>query len=384
MSEGHAAAAVASPTAEKDWVAIGFLTASPLIGIVGTAAYTWYVGFEWWMLGLCLTLYAVVGMAICAGYHRYFSHKTYECAWPVQLFYAFFGASAVQNSIAAWSAGHRRHHQHVDEDWDPYNIKRGFWWAHILWIFYRHDTDRERKNVPDLMRNPIVRWQDRNYIPILLGGSLVIPALVGWYFGDVIAGILWGGFLRIVVTHHSTFFVNSLAHHMGDRTYDPQVSACDNWAVALLTLGEGYHSFHHRFPADYRNGIRWYHWDPAKWFIHALTLVGLASKLRRTPDDRIEEARMKSALAISQLDERLETAPTGLADAARVRLQAAREALERAIELRTHEVQGKGAAVGQRVREARRQMDAELREARRHWQEAIRMLRSVPVSAAAA
>jgi stearoyl-CoA desaturase (delta-9 desaturase) len=170
---------------------------------------------------------------------------------------------------------------------------------------------------------------------------------------------------------------------MGDRTYDPQVSACDNWAVALLTLGEGYHSFHHRFPADYRNGIRWYHWDPAKWFIRSLTMVGLAGKLRRTPDDRIEEARMKSALALAQLDERLEQAPRGLADEARERVQAARQALERAIELRTHEMQARAAGLREKVRETRRQMDAELREARRHWQEAIRMLQRVPVPEAA-
>ena len=101
----HSSATIAAERAEKDWVSISFLTATPVIGILGTALYTWQVGFEWWMLGLCVTLYALVGMAICAGYHRFFSHKTYECAWPVQLYYAIFGAAAVQNSIAAWSRG---------------------------------------------------------------------------------------------------------------------------------------------------------------------------------------------------------------------------------------------------------------------------------------
>ena len=153
--------------------------------------------------------------------------------------------------------------------------------------------------------------------------------------------------------------------------------------MALLTLGEGYHSFHHRFPADFRNGIRWYHWDPAKWFIAALTLVGLAGKLRRTPDDRIEEARMKSALALSQLQERLDAAPRGLAEDAGARLQAARAALERAIELRKQQMQAKADGLRHKVRDAQRQADLELREARRHWQEAIRMLQSVPVPAAA-
>ncbi|HEX2163895.1 MAG TPA: fatty acid desaturase, partial [Thermoanaerobaculia bacterium] len=307
-----------------------FLTASPLIGVVGTVAYTAWVGFEWWMLALCLTLYFLVGLSVCAGYHRFFSHKSYECARPVQLFYLVFGALAVQSTVLNWSSGHRTHHKHVDHDWDPYNIQRGFWWAHIFWIFYKNDYDL--RNVPDLARNPLCRWQQRWYPALLLLGGLGLPAAVGWYFGDVIAGILWGGFLRIVVTHHTTFFVNSLAHSFGERRYDPEVSACDNWLVALLTLGEGYHSFHHRFPADYRNGVRWYHWDPAKWWIWGLEKVGLAERLKRTPEPRIERVRLESSVA--QLQGRLDRVSAAAAAEVRDLLRSARHSLECALALR--------------------------------------------------
>jgi stearoyl-CoA desaturase (delta-9 desaturase) len=247
------------------------------------------------MLGLFGAMYLLVGLSVTAGYHRFFSHKTYECAPAVQLFYALFGAMAAQNSIATWSAGHRLHHQYADREWDPYSIRRGFWWAHIVWIFYFHESETYRDNVPDLMKNPIVRFQERFYHALLIVGGFGLPTLVGAAFGDPLAGLLWGGFLRLALLHHMTFLVNSAAHTFGEPTYDAKASARDNAVVAVLTLGEGYHSFHHRFPADYRNGIRWYHWDPSKWFIRLLHAVGLAQALRQTPDWRIEQARIAAA-----------------------------------------------------------------------------------------
>jgi len=277
---------------------MGFLMLTPVIGVGGTAIYTYVHGFSLWMPLLALGMYVAVGLSICAGYHRFFSHKSYEAARPVQLFFAVFGAMAAQNSILWWASSHRTHHQYVDRDWDPYSIKRGFRWAHILWIFHRHDAPDVEGNAPDLLANPIVQWQARWYKVLVIVGGFGLPTMIGALFGDALAGLLWGGFLRLVVIHHTTFFVNSLAHYVGQPRYNAEVSARDNWAVALLTLGEGYHSFHHRFPADYRNGIRWFHWDPAKWFIVALRLVGLAGDLRSTPTPRVERARMDAALRV--------------------------------------------------------------------------------------
>jgi len=335
-----------------------FLLLTPVVGIVGTALYSWLHGFHLWMPLLALGMYAAVGISICAGYHRFFSHKSYEASRPVQLFFAIFGAMAAQNSILWWSAGHRVHHQYIDRDWDPYNIKRGFWWAHILWIFHHHPPQDTEANTPDLLLNPIVMWQNRWYKVILIVGGFGLPAAIGAMFGDPVGGLLWGGFLRLVVIHHTTFFVNSLAHYLGKPTYNADVSARDNWLVALLTLGEGYHSFHHRFPADFRNGIRWYHWDPAKWFISALRATGLASDLRSTPPPQVELARMSAQ--VKDVESRLEVARGDAADHVRKLLDDARKHLDTArILWRQSDLRGA----------ARRH----IRDSRRRWKEACRI-----------
>jgi stearoyl-CoA desaturase (delta-9 desaturase) len=354
-------------------VNIAFLTLTPVIGIAGTAAYTWYAGFSLWMLVLMVGMYFAVGLSITAGYHRFFSHKTYECSRPIQVFYALFGAMAAQNSILWWSSSHRVHHKYADRDWDPYNIRRGFLWAHIFWIFYKNEErDDTFENAPDLLANPIVMWQHRWHKQIMVLAGFGLPALIGAAFGDPIAGLLWGGFTRIVVIHHTTFFVNSLAHTVGRPIFNAEASARDNWLVAVFTLGEGFHSFHHRFPADFRNGIRWYDWDPAKWFIRGLKSVGLAGDLRTTPLPQIEHARMSAALRM--VETKIETAKNSLADEARRRLKAASHHLEKAVSLwkRALEEKAQGIAWRKTSRESKRHV----RYSRRHWKRAVRMLQA--------
>ena len=357
---------------KKDWVNILFLTFTPLIGIVGTALWTWKTGFAVWMPLLLVGMYAAVGVSICAGYHRFFSHKSYEASAPVQVFYAIFGAMAAQNSILWWSSSHRVHHKYVDKDWDPYNIQRGFWWAHIVWIFYRNDQrDDTFSNSPDLLANKIVMWQHRWHKVILMGVGFALPTAIGWAFGNPLAGLLWGGFLRIAIIHHTTFFVNSLAHTLGEPKFNAEVSARDNWLVALLTLGEGYHSFHHRFPADYRNGIRWYQWDPAKWWIRGLKAVGLASDLRATPEPQIEQARMRAA--IDPIESKLAAATGKMAVEVRRRLDNASKHLEKAYAFwRQHnELRAQG---GGSWRKMRRKSKLHVRRSRLHWKRAVQLL----------
>ena len=281
--------------APKDWIRIAFFVASPIIGFLGTAAWSLVHGVSWWQPALFLVLYAVIGISVTAGYHRLFAHRSYGCHRLVQAFYLFFGAMALQNSILAWASDHRAHHRHVDREWDPYNIQRGGWWAHILWIFVKNRPDRSYDDVPDLWKSRLARLQHRYASALGIVGGLGLPTAVGWALGDPIGGLLWGGFLRIVVIHHTTFFVNSIAHLYGTRPYSEANSARDNPWIALLTNGEGYHNFHHRFPSDFRNGIRWYQWDPSKWWIRGLSAVRLARGLRRTPDAVIESARIRVA-----------------------------------------------------------------------------------------
>jgi stearoyl-CoA desaturase (Delta-9 desaturase) len=354
-----------------DYFVMSFLILTPIVGVAGTALYTYLRGFHLWMPLLFLAMYAAVGMSICAGYHRFFSHKSYEASAPVQLFFAIFGAMAAQNSILWWSSSHRNHHQYVDRDWDPYNIQRGFWWAHILWVFYKHDAPDAAANAPDLLKNPIVQWQNRWYKVILIVAGFGLPTLVGAMFGDPIGGLLWGGFLRLAVIHHTTFFVNSLAHYVGRPTYNAEVSARDNWGVALLTLGEGYHSFHHRFPADFRNGIRWYHWDPAKWFIAALRGVGLASELRAATPPQIEQARMHAELIA--IESRLDGAPGELVEDVRRLIADARTHLDAALTLWRQYADERTRNASNAWRRTRQTARHHIREARWRWRHARRL-----------
>ncbi len=178
-------------------------------------------------------------------------------------------------------------------------MKRGFLWAHVFWVFYKEAPGATFDNVPDLLKNPRVMWQHRWSRFLGIGVGLGLPTLVGALFGRPFGGLLWGGFLRIVLVHHTTFLINSAAHLWGKRPYSTEVSARDNWFLAFFTHGEGFHNFHHAFPSDFRNGLRWYHWDPNKWTILALKVTGLARNLRRTPGPLIERARARVLEAAS-------------------------------------------------------------------------------------
>jgi len=278
---------------QKSWINIVFLSLTPVIGVAGTAAYAIAFGIRWWEPALFVVLFGLVSFSVTAGYHRCFSHKAYVCHPIVQAFYLFFGAMALQNSALKWSSDHRDHHRYVDRDWDPYNIRRGGLWAHILWLFYTEPPERTYDNVPDLQANRLVRWQFRVHGAIGLIAGLGIPTLIGALFGRPIGGLLWGGFLRIALIHHTTFLVNSVAHLYGTRPYTEGNSGRDNALLAFVTNGEGYHNFHHKFPSDFRNGVRWYQWDPTKWLIALLGMTGLARDLKRTPESVIEKTRLR-------------------------------------------------------------------------------------------
>lgn len=279
---------------QLQWTNVHFLVAAHLVAAFAIV-YMAAVHFSWWTVGLALLLALFCGLAVTAGYHRLFSHRTYEAHPLVRAFFLLFGAGAVQNSALKWSSDHRRHHAHTDRDGDPYNISRGFWWAHIGWVFFA-DAEEPRA-VNDLERDALVRFQHRHYVAIAVFVGALLPAALGLIWGDWLGALLVAGFLRIVVQWHSAFAVNSIAHTIGSRPYSKTTSARDSFWTALVTLGEGYHNFHHRFQRDYRNGLRWWQLDPTKWFVWAMSKVGLAWNLRRTPDALIEEARQQAASA---------------------------------------------------------------------------------------
>jgi len=239
------------------------------------------------------------GLSVTAGYHRLWSHKTYKAKAPVHFIYALGGALALQNSALHWSSDHRMHHKHVDNnDKDPYSAKMGFWYSHIGWMLreYQSQQYHDYKNVRDLQKNKIVMWQHQHYLALVIVMNIGLPVFIGWLNGDILGMFLMAGLLRLVVVHHCTFFINSLAHVWGSQPYTDKNTAKDNSVIALLTYGEGYHNFHHIFENDYRNGIHWWQYDPTKWLISTLHICHLANDLRVTPQERIETAKLQMQL----------------------------------------------------------------------------------------
>jgi stearoyl-CoA desaturase (delta-9 desaturase) len=273
-----------------NWVNVIIFLGFPVAALILVplwGVYRGYDGFQWlWALAF---LY-LNGMSITGGYHRLWAHKAYEASPALKGFFAFWGAGALQNSILIWASDHRRHHRHVDDnELDPYSAGRGLWFSHIGWMLREYVSDEpDFSNAKDLQRDAIVMWQDKHYIALTAFMNLGLPLLLGIWHGDVIGTLLLVGLLRLVVNHHVTFFINSLAHYWGTRPYTEANSARDNGFLAFLTYGEGYHNYHHIFQTDYRNGIRWWQWDPTKWMIAGCSRIGLARNLTRVSDFKIQ------------------------------------------------------------------------------------------------
>lgn len=275
-----------------NWPAVFMFAITTVPAVTVFPWYAWKFGFdafEWtWFVVLCFA----TGLSITGGYHRLWSHRSYEASRPLQIFWMLLGAMSLQNSILVWASMHRVHHRHVDDvEKDPYSINRGLWFAHMGWMLRNYPSGKlNTANARDLENNPIVMFQHRYYLWLAVGMNLGIPLLLGWWHGDIWGALLLPGLMRLVLSHHVTFFINSLAHYWGRRPYTAGNTARDNDLLAFFTYGEGYHNFHHIFQWDYRNGVRWWQYDPTKWFISLCAALGLASGLKRVPEFQIRKA----------------------------------------------------------------------------------------------
>ena len=285
-----------NPTkAPINWPATLVLTLTPLLALILIPWYSWNYDFSTAAWVSFFIIFPLNGLSITAGYHRLWAHRAYEASWPVRFVLMIFGTMAVQNSILFWSAGHRNHHRFVDDvDLDPYSAKRGFWFSHMGWMLRDYPSGHlDYKNVPDLKKDKMVIFQHKHYTLLAVLTNFGIPLAIGYMSGDVWGVFLLAGLLRLVISHHFTFFINSWAHISGSQPYTDQNTARDNPVMALFTWGEGYHNFHHIFQYDYRNGVKWWHYDPTKWLIYGMSKLGLARKLRRIPRFIIEKAEVE-------------------------------------------------------------------------------------------
>jgi len=274
-----------------DMLNVLFIIITPLLGM--WAAF--YTPLQTKTALWAVLYYFMTGLGITAGYHRLWSHCSYSARTPLKIYLALVGAGAVEGSIRWWSRGHRAHHRYTDTDKDPYSVRKGFWYSHLGWMVMKQNPKRiGRADISDLNEDPIVVFQHKHYIPIVIGMGLVFPTLVaglGW--GDWVGGYVYAGILRICFVQQATFCVNSLAHWLGEQPFDDRNSPRDHVITALITLGEGYHNFHHEFPSDYRNAIEWHQYDPTKWIIWVWKQVGLAYDLKQFRSNEIEKGRLQ-------------------------------------------------------------------------------------------
>ena len=286
------------PWGRVNWTTSIFLAVINTLAVTAVPLYIWHYGLDWFQVGLFFFFYMATGFSITLGYHRLFSHLSFKAKSLVKLSTLLFGACAFENSALDWSSDHRKHHKHVDHEEDPYDISKGFVWAHIGWLLFKLSPEQPMDNVNDLKRDPLVMWQHRWCIPLAITLGFVVPMLLGYLWNGAagaLGAFLLAGVLRVFAVQHSTFFINSMCHTVGNRPYSTRCSARDSAIMALFTFGEGYHNYHHEFQHDYRNGVKRSNFDPTKWSIWTLEKLGLVSDLRRVPDGKILLAEMNEA-----------------------------------------------------------------------------------------
>lgn len=271
-------------TTEDVFVPLNFVLFSAIVAatIIGIPLYGYYYGFSLFDWVLSFVMYIVTGMGITVGYHRLVSHQSFECPNWVKACILVAGGWALQNSALKWGGDHIRHHAKTDQEEDPYNVTKGFWHSHCGWLFYNTPHRTEKYEIR-LRRDPVVMWQHRYYWPIVVTG-LLLPFVLGVWHGGWQGGIsafLLGGLFRMFMVLNSTFTINSLCHMVGTQPHGTQDSSRDSWLISFVSFGEGYHNFHHTYARDFRNGPKWYNFDPSKWIIYTLWMLGLAYNLRR-------------------------------------------------------------------------------------------------------
>lgn len=272
-------------------------------GVHAACVLAIWSGFSWFALGVCLALYFVRMFAITGVYHRYFSHRTYQTSRPFQFVLAFLGATAAQKGPIWWSSHHRHHHRHSDTPEDVHSpIISGIYYAHVGWVLSPQFVPTRYDLVKDLMKFPELRWIDKWYMipPILLAvGVFFLGEFLGSAFPQLHTSgfqlLVWGFFISTVLLYHGTFCINSACHLMGRKRFRTSDESRNSLILALITLGEGWHNNHHRYPGSERQGMYWWEIDISHYIIRGLEKLGLVWGVREYPERIYQEAEGRAA-----------------------------------------------------------------------------------------
>lgn len=267
-----------------------------------------FVPFSWFGVGVCAFLYFLRVFALTGGYHRYFSHNSYKTGRVFQFLLAFIGGTSAQLGALWWAAHHRHHHQHSDTEQDIHSPgRRGFFWAHLGWLLCSKYAKTELARIPDFAKYPELRFLDRFHVipPLLLA--------LGLYFGGEYLGanypalrtsgwqlIAWGFFVSTVLVYHATFCINSLTHMIGNRRYNTTDQSRNSLILALVTMGEGWHNNHHRYPVSTRQGFYWWEIDATYYILKALSWLGVVWAIRPPQEKLYQEAKDVPVVPIEQ------------------------------------------------------------------------------------
>lgn len=248
--------------------------------------------FSWSALGVAIFLHWLFGsIGICLGYHRLLTHRSFQVPKYAEYAITLIGALALQGGPIFWVAGHRLHHLHTEDvEKDPYSARRGFWWSHMLWLFYPRkeffEYEHYKQFAPDLVKDPFYRWLNKYFLLLQIPVGIVLYILGGWPF------VIYGVFLRAVLLWHSTWLINSATHMAGYRTFESNDNSGNLWWAAILTYGEGWHNNHHAYPNVAKAGWKWWEIDMTWWAIKFLQLLGLARKVILPPQTATEQTQL--------------------------------------------------------------------------------------------
>lgn len=266
---------------------------------LGCIAAIWS-GVTWSALALCAVLYILRMFAVVAGYHRYFSHRAFATSRAFQFVLAVLAQSTAQKSVLWWAAKHRHHHMHSDTEQDVHSPHRkGFVYSHVGWIFDRKHDEADLSKVADLTRWPELMWLKKLELAPAIALAAFCFLIAGW--SGLVVGFLWS----TVLVYHATFSINSLAHVRGSKRYVTGDDSRNNWLLAILTLGEGWHNNHHAFQSSARQGFKWWEVDAAYYVLKAMSWVGLIWDVKTPPEHVLRNEQRLGARIVNRAAEQL-------------------------------------------------------------------------------
>jgi stearoyl-CoA desaturase (Delta-9 desaturase) len=290
--------------ARGEQLALYIFVIVPFLAFLAAVPIAWGWGLGWTDLGLSLAFYVVSGMGITVGYHRLFTHNSFKPNRPLRIALAIAGSLAIEGPVIRWVADHRRHHAFSDREGDPHSpwrfgsslpaLTKGFWFAHLGWMFDLEHTNRE-KYTPDLMRDRDIQFVDR-FFPLWLTVSLLLPAALGGLitmsWGGALSAFFWASLVRIFLLHHVTWSINSVCHMIGNRPFAARDKSANFWPLAILSFGESWHNMHHADPTAARHGVLRGQIDISARTIWLFEKLGWATDVRWPRPERVAKLRV--------------------------------------------------------------------------------------------